>query len=60
MSKRRIAVNDLMQSDYVYDYTEPMGENFQNEFRQELSPKLMLEFDIFGGKYMTDCGNEFP
>ncbi len=60
MNNRRIVVNDLMQSGYVYYCTEPMGGNFHAEFRPDLSPKSMLELGIFGGKYMTDCGNEFP
>ena len=58
--KRRISVNDLMQTDYVYCLTEPMGENFHSEFRPELTPKEMLELGVFGGKYMTDCIDEFP
>ena len=49
-----------MQSDYVYDCTEPMGQNFHSDFQPDLSPKAMLELGIFGGKYMTDCRKEFP
>jgi hypothetical protein len=60
MSTRRIIVNDLMQSNYVYNCAEPMGQNFHADFRPDLSPKSMLELGIFGGKYMTDCRNEFP
>lgn len=60
MTDRRIIVNDLMQSDYVYCCTEPVGENFHPDFHPELSPKAMLELGIFGGKYMTDCADEFP
>jgi hypothetical protein len=60
MKERRIVVNDEMQSDYVYDCTEPMGENFPAEFAPDLSPKAMLELGVFGGKYMTDCKEEFP
>lgn len=60
MKKRRIVVNDLMQSDYVYFLTEPVGRNFHPGFSPELSPGEMLELGVFGGKYMTDCSAEFP
>jgi hypothetical protein len=49
-----------MQRNYVYFLSEPVGENFSFDFRPELSPGEMLELGIFGGKYMTDCRNEFP
>ncbi len=49
-----------MQQDYVYYLTEPVGENFDPEFRPDLTPKQMLQMGVFGGKYMTDCRNEFP
>ena len=57
---KRVVVNDNMQKEYVYFLTEPIGENFHNEFNPELTPKDMLELGVFGGKYMTDCVNEFP
>jgi hypothetical protein len=60
MKKRRVAVNDLMQSSYVYYCTEPVGKNFHPEFKPELTPPEMLELGVFGGKYMTDCAGEFP
>ncbi|MDH3691993.1 MAG: hypothetical protein OEU36_21340 [Gammaproteobacteria bacterium] len=60
MKGKRIVVNDRMQSNYVYVLTEPTGQNFHPEFRPELTPKEMLELGVFGGKYMTDCTNEFP
>ena len=49
-----------MQKGYVYELVEPRGENFNPEFKPELSPKEMLELGVFGGKYMTDCSQEFP
>lgn len=55
-----IKVNDLMQTNYEYEVIEPIGKNFHSDFKPELNPKEMLEMGIFGGKYMTDCGNEFP
>ncbi len=59
--KRQIVhVNDLMQKNYQYTLTEDEGKNFHSEFKPELNPKQMLSMGIFGGKYMTDCINEFP
>ena len=58
--KRRVIVNDRMQRDYVYYRTEPVGRNFAPLFRPELTPKQMLQLGVFGGKYMTDCRDEFP
>ena len=55
-----IVVNDLMQTDYSYQLVEPIGENFHREFIPDLTPKEMLSLGVFGGKYMTDCVNEFP
>jgi hypothetical protein len=53
-------VNDLIQQNFVYLVTEPMGRNFHPDFRPELIPKAMLELGVFGGKYMTDCAAEYP
>jgi hypothetical protein len=60
MNNTRIVVNDVMQSGYIYHCTKPTGQNFHADFRPDLSPKKMLELGVFGGKYMTDCRNEFP
>jgi len=57
---REVIVNDLMQTDYRYLLTEPVGENFHPDFSPELTPKEMLRLGVFGGKYMTDCRDEFP
>ncbi len=57
---RKIIVRDKMQSGYLYVLSEPMGEHFAPDFRPELSPKEMLALGVFGGKYMTDCQDEFP
>jgi len=57
---QRVLVNDLMQTDYVYWLTEPMGRNFYPDFCPELTPKEMLALGVFGGRYMTDCVAEFP
>ena len=60
MRGKRVVVDDLMQKNYVYFLTEPVGENFDPEFAPELTPDEMLALGVFGGKYMTDCGREFP
>jgi hypothetical protein len=57
---RWVEVNDLMQTGYVYQLTQPAGRNFHPDFRPELTPAEMLALGVFGGKYMTDCGGEFP
>lgn len=49
-----------MQKHYVYVLSEPMGQNFDPEFKPELTPKQLLKLGVFGGKYMTDCRDEFP
>ena len=57
---KKIIVNDLMQKGYSYRLTEPKGKNFHLDFKPELTPKEMLKLGVFGGKYMTDCKEEFP
>jgi hypothetical protein len=58
--KKQVVVNDKMQQHYVYELTAPEGKDFDSQFKPELSPKQMLSMGVFGGKYMTDCGSEFP
>ena len=60
MKPVRVEVNDLMQQGYFYILTEPIGRDFHPVVRPELTPKVMLELGVFGGKYMTDCREEFP
>lgn len=57
---KKVVVNDLMQKNYVYYLDEPVGKNFDSRFKPDLAPKEMLYLGVFGGKYMTDCLNEFP
>ncbi|MCD7060130.1 hypothetical protein [Pelagibacterium xiamenense] len=49
-----------MQQGYVYVLTEPEGQNFDPDFTPDLTPAEMLALGVFGGKYMTDCTDEFP
>ncbi len=60
MKPRRIVVNDRMQSGYVYFRTVAPGSDFDPYFAPELTPSEMLELGVFGGKYLTDCREEFP
>jgi hypothetical protein len=60
MKEKWVEVKDLMQQNYAYLVTEPHGRNFHPDFTPELTPKEMLELGVFGGKYMTDCREEFP
>ncbi|MBU0758506.1 MAG: hypothetical protein KKF44_10650 [Nanoarchaeota archaeon] len=58
--RKKVTVNDTMQKGYEYYLTEHEGKNFHPDFRPQLTPKQMLELGVFGGKYMTDCREEFP
>jgi hypothetical protein len=57
---REVVVDDTMQSGYRYLLTAPEGQDFAEDFLPQLSPQQMLELGVFGGKYMTDCREEFP
>ena len=60
MKKQKVIVNDLMQNNYTYYVTEAAGKNYHPDFSPEVTPKQMLKMGVFGGKYMTDCMEEFP
>jgi len=60
MRKRLVIVSDKMQKGYRYELSAPPGRNFDPEFVPELTPREMLRLGVFGGKYMTDCRDEFP
>jgi hypothetical protein len=60
VTPRLIVVDDLMQQGYRYRLVAPPGRGFQSEFRPELTPAQMLALGVFGGKYLTDCTDEFP
>ena len=56
----QIVVNDRMQRGYVYQLCAPVGGDFDPAFLPQLTPAEMLELGVFGGKYLTDCRDEFP
>jgi hypothetical protein len=55
-----IVVNDKMQQGYQYTLVEQEGSGFHADFNPQLTPQQMLELGVFGGKYLTDCTQEFP
>ncbi len=59
MSKK-IFVNNPMQKGYEYELVEPIGKNFDKEFKPDLSPQEMLELGVFGGKYLNSSQSEYP
>jgi len=55
-----VVVNDLMQRGYNYQLVEPVGCTFETGFDPQLTPAQLLKMGVFGGKYLTDCRQEFP
>jgi hypothetical protein len=60
MKKKIVKVSNIMQKNYSYELSEPIGKNFDTEFKPDLTPKEMLRLGIFGGVYMRDCKREYP
>lgn len=60
MQIKDIIVNDKYQTDYRYTLTEPIGMNFDDEFKPDLTPSEMIELGVFGGVYFINTGEEFP
>ncbi|HJW39745.1 MAG TPA: hypothetical protein VJ476_00785 [Rhizomicrobium sp.] len=60
MGSRIVTVNDRMQRGYRYTLIAPAGRAFAPGFTPQLTPAQMLALGVFGGKYMTDCADEFP
>ncbi len=59
-TSNKIFVNDLMQSDYSYILSEPIGSNFAENFNPYFPPWEMLKMGVFEGRYLNDCTEEFP
>ena len=57
---KSVVANDSMQQEYRYELAVPTGQHFDPDFKPELTPAEMLSLGVFGGKYLTDCQNEFP
>jgi len=60
LNRKRVFVHDLMQQNYQYELTAPNGQQFDPRFQPQLTPQEMLELGVFGGKYLTDCRDEYP
>lgn len=56
----KIKVNEDYQQGYEYTCQEKPGQNFDPEFKPELTPKQMLQLGIFSGNYFNSIPNEFP
>ena len=49
-----------MQQGYCYELTAAQGQDFHPDFNPQLTPAQMLQLGVFGGKYLTDCQDEYP
>ncbi len=58
--KKKIKVNDTMQSGYDYELIHKAGLHFDEGFNPKFSPQEMLAMGVFEGKYLNDCHDEFP
>jgi hypothetical protein len=58
---KKIRVNNSIQKNYTYYLTEPIGKNFNKNFKPDLTPKQMLELGVFDGFYVDNTyTKEFP
>lgn len=58
-NKQKTVSNDL-QKKYTYTLREPVGRNFDPDFKPDLSPKEMLKLGVFGGHYHEYMKKEYP
>ena len=58
--RKIVVVSDRMQRGYRYELVCPAGRGFDPLFKPQLTPRQMLRLGVFGGRYMTDCQDEFP
>ena len=54
-----VVINNKMQKDYSFQLVEKQGA-MPDFFNPVLTPRDMLRLGVFEGKYMTDCGHEYP
>lgn len=55
-----VKVSKRVQPNYSYTLTEPIGKNFDPDFKPEITPKQLLELGVFEGKYFNLSYTEFP
>jgi hypothetical protein len=55
-----ITSQDPWQPGYTYSLEAPAGEDFDPDFKPELTPAEMLELGVFGGAYFKEAWGEFP
>ncbi len=57
---KKVKCTDDYQKNYYYVLSEPVGKNFDPNFKPELTPKQMLEMGVFGGVYFSDKPCDLP
>ena len=55
-----VQVNDSRQENYEYTTSAPVGEQYAEEFKPDLTPQEMLDAGVFGGNYFENEVDEFP
>lgn len=57
---KQVVYSDKFQKKYIYTLTEPVGKNFDPEFKPDLTPKDMLKLGVFGGAYFIGVDGLVP